>query len=110
MIGAVAGRHHVVENPLRDAPLTAGIPVPQCRRLKFLHHLPQSLVRNVTSKAVLEAWTCSCRFRSSCDLVVGRYHELRKRTRANPWQDRRDATSAARSATPALGQPVGPLA
>jgi hypothetical protein len=41
MIGAVAGRHHVVENPLRDAPLTAGFPLPSAADLKFLHHLPQ---------------------------------------------------------------------
>ena len=28
MIGAVAGRHHVVENPLPDAPLTVGDSAP----------------------------------------------------------------------------------
>src|SRR5438132_1470115 len=42
MIGAVAGRHHVVENPLRDAPLTVGIPLPSAAELKFLHQLPQT--------------------------------------------------------------------
>jgi hypothetical protein len=57
MIGAVAGRHHVVENPLPDAPLTVGILAPQCRRFEVPTPLAANSVRTFKSKAALEAWT-----------------------------------------------------
>ena len=73
-------------------------PLPSAADLKFLQHLPQTRLGTSNRK---QPWThglTSAGFRSSRDGVVGRYHELRKRALASPWQDRRDATRPARSA------------